>query len=263
MKMAEKNGKEITTMKRNKMMRIASVLLIAALLSTSMISGTFAKYVTSAEAGDTARVAKWGVTVTAAGSLFDTTYNDTPPADDDAGGSSLTYTVVSSTTDAVVAPGTANTEQANETDQALHISVLGTPEVAVNVAFDVTNVKDVKLPAGSLLDFTTGNDSEDRFNLAADYYPVQFTLTRNGTAVVTDGKLADVKTALEALNGNYPANTNLDNVIGNLVLTWHWTFEENDKADTALGQIAAGEYSLTGSEINASIDIAVSVTQVD
>jgi len=250
-------------MKKNKMMRVAAVMLVCVLLSTSIISGTFAKYVTSAAAGDTARVAKWGVTVTAAGSLFDTTYNDTAPADNNAGGSSLMFTVVSSTTDAVVAPGTNNTEQANETDKALHISVLGAPEVAVNVAFDVTNVKDVKLPAGNLLDFTTGNDSEDTFTLAADYYPVQFTLTRNGTAVVTDGKLADVKTELEALNGNYPANTNLNDAIGNLVLTWHWTFEENDRADTALGQIAAGQYTLGGSEINASINIAVSVTQVD
>lgn len=46
-------------MKKNKMMRIASVLLVAVLLSTCAISGTFAKYVTSAEGSDSARVAKW------------------------------------------------------------------------------------------------------------------------------------------------------------------------------------------------------------
>lgn len=48
-------------MKKNKFMRIASVLLIVTLLSTSVISGTFAKYTTEAEGSDSATVAKWGV----------------------------------------------------------------------------------------------------------------------------------------------------------------------------------------------------------
>ena len=47
-------------MKKNKMMRLAAVLLIAVLLTTSVISGTFAKYTTSAESEDSARVANWG-----------------------------------------------------------------------------------------------------------------------------------------------------------------------------------------------------------
>ena len=50
-------------MKKNKMMRIASVLLVAVLLSTCVISGTFAKYTSTFEADDTARVAKWVVSV--------------------------------------------------------------------------------------------------------------------------------------------------------------------------------------------------------
>ena len=52
-------------MKKNKMMRLASFLLVATLLTTSMISGTFAKYVTEGSASDSARVAKWGVEVEA------------------------------------------------------------------------------------------------------------------------------------------------------------------------------------------------------
>ena len=50
-------------MKKNKMMRTASVLLIAVLLSTCAISGTFAKYATKAEGEDTAKVAKWNVEI--------------------------------------------------------------------------------------------------------------------------------------------------------------------------------------------------------
>ena len=47
-------------MKKNKMMRIASVLLVAVILTTCAISGTFAKYVSSADSSDSARVAYWG-----------------------------------------------------------------------------------------------------------------------------------------------------------------------------------------------------------
>lgn len=47
-------------MKKNKAMRLASLLLILTLLSTSVISGTFAKYTSSASVEDTARVAYWG-----------------------------------------------------------------------------------------------------------------------------------------------------------------------------------------------------------
>ena len=47
-------------MKKNRMMRIASMLMVAVLLSTCVISGTFAKYTTSATSNDKARVAYWG-----------------------------------------------------------------------------------------------------------------------------------------------------------------------------------------------------------
>ena len=47
-------------MKKNRMMRLASALLVVVLLTTSVISGTFAKYVTSVDSDDKARVAYWG-----------------------------------------------------------------------------------------------------------------------------------------------------------------------------------------------------------
>ena len=47
-------------MKKNRMMRLASVLMVAVMMTTCTISGTFAKYVTSVESQDSARVAYWG-----------------------------------------------------------------------------------------------------------------------------------------------------------------------------------------------------------
>lgn len=50
-------------MKKNRMMRLAAILLVCVLLSTSVISGTFAKYTTQASATDAARVAKWDIQI--------------------------------------------------------------------------------------------------------------------------------------------------------------------------------------------------------
>jgi len=50
-------------MKKNKMMRLASVLLVCVLMSSSMISGTFAKYTSTSSGTDSARVAKWSIKV--------------------------------------------------------------------------------------------------------------------------------------------------------------------------------------------------------
>lgn len=49
-------------MKKNIAMRLASGLMLSCLLSTCVISGTFAKYTTEATGSDNARVAKWGFT---------------------------------------------------------------------------------------------------------------------------------------------------------------------------------------------------------
>ena len=67
-------------MRKNKMMRAASGLLVAVLLSTCAISGTFAKYTTSVDGTDSARVAKWGFTggsTIAISDLFKNTYDTT------------------------------------------------------------------------------------------------------------------------------------------------------------------------------------------
>lgn len=57
-------------MKKNRMLRMASALLILTLLTTSVIGGTFAKYVSEGSVSDTARVAKWGVEIKTSGTLY-------------------------------------------------------------------------------------------------------------------------------------------------------------------------------------------------
>ncbi len=117
-------------MKKNTMMRIASVLLVVVLLTTSVISGTFAKYVTSDKGSDFARVAKWGVKVEAESfGMFEADYK----TDDTSATFSGDYSVSSAGTvdrDDVLAPGTEGS--------FADIKITGTPEVAVDVGIAAT-----------------------------------------------------------------------------------------------------------------------------
>ena len=73
-------------MKKNRMMRLASILLVCVLLTTSVISGTFAKYTTSVESKDAARVANWGFQASNSmdlTNLFLSTYSNVNSKDSD------------------------------------------------------------------------------------------------------------------------------------------------------------------------------------
>ena len=57
-------------------MRVAGLLLALVLVTSCFVGGTFAKYVTSGDSTDSARVAKFGVTVKANGTVFAEEYED-------------------------------------------------------------------------------------------------------------------------------------------------------------------------------------------
>ena len=241
-------------MKKNKMMRIASFLLVAVLLSTSIISGTFAKYVTSDGTSDSARVAKFGVVASASGTLFDKTYASAATNDADTDGLS----VVSTTN--VVAPGTKN-------DTGVTFSFTGTPEVDVKISFAITDgYKDVFLKGTGLPDRTTSK-SGDTFDVSGTYYPIVYTL-KNGTTTVATGDLATVAAALASKEIYVNAGTDLSGDTYKYTLTWEWPFGDpnNNKADTLLGDIAAGtanSVATTDYSTQVSLEIVATVAQVD
>lgn len=240
-------------MKKNRMMRVASALLVAVLLTTCAISGTFAKYVTSDSSTDKARVAKWGVSVVASGDdLFNTEYTDTTNG----------LTVQSSDTDNVVAPGTSNEEFDAE---GLKFTIKGAPEVAVKITYDFTVTDDIFLGKGTYNDDTTGDDTAPDYTFAEDYYPVVFTLTKDGTPVKT-GNLAAIDKYFEDLTAastKIDANETLD---ATYVLTWAWEFgdDANNKKDTTLGNLAAGTTTTTNDyNYNLEYELKITIEQVD
>lgn len=233
-------------MKKNRMMRLASILLVATLMSTCTISGTFAKYVSAGSSTDQARVAKWGVEVTANGTMFKKEY-----AKDDTTYTLGDNTVVSSNTWNVVAPGT--------TANMAEVALTGTPEVATRVTYDAT----VTFTG----DWTVNGDP---------YCPLIFKVEGtdyyiNGSTIKTTDELAAaVKTAIAGCNKDYEPNTDLSTKSSDYPsVTWRWEFEgtehdasatlswQTDAKDTALGNKAVA------SDIAVKVDIATTVTQID
>lgn len=251
-------------MKKNRMMRLASVLLVLTLLSTSVISGTFAKYVTSDTVSDTARVAKFGVVVTGSGSLFGKTYIN------EAGGNTPSNTTgaltVASTSDDVVAPGTESAAN------GLALSVTGEPEVSTELKATAGNNSDIYLAYGSYgvmvnvtdqvtaenftTDLYTSTDAitftkaTATYDNRAEYYKLKDTVTIADAGISDEvneidrfndtdgkyypivwnvsgtnfGKVNDVVGVFTALAHTYPANTNLTHEFGTKNITWEWPF---------------------------------------
>ena len=225
-------------MKKNKMMRIAGILLIAVLLTTSLISGTFAKYVTRGEVEDHARVAKFGVTISGSGKLFAETYYHTTnnrPADgveDSANGHLIT--VASSNGDEIVAPGTKSDPQAPFT-----VSVSGAPEVDVLITLGIAaDSKDIYLKAGYNYPDRTTQAIGDTFTFEEDYYPIVYTL-KLGNKVLASGNLAAIEEFLKDYSLYVDTTKELNAENYTYTLSWEWAFESD--AD-AVAEIAGKDF---------------------
>ena len=257
---------------KNKTMRVAALLLALTLMTSCFVGGTFAKYVTGAETQDTARVAKWGVMLTVSGDgIFSKEYEDG------------NKTVISSNTDKLVAPGTKN-------DTGITFTIKGTPEVAFKVTVGLGTNEDVFLKADTYTDYTElkvqpdGSYKYEEFTLAKDYYPVVFTLKHtyaNGAqsiaaAVAGTGAKVETSDGLDTITGTLAqinavlanVTANMQNVAPNYVLdddfelTWAWAFGDpaNNKADTLLGNLAAGTASIDTANYNLELEYNFSIT---
>lgn len=222
------------TKKKNVLMRSAGLLLVLVLVTSCFVGSTFAKYTVGGNGSDSARVAKFGVNVTATGTMFAKEY-----ATDDGSAGTITKSVIS--TDKVVAPGTKG-------DMA-SMTLTGTPEVAVRVSYAVNKFE--------LKGWTTDGTTE--------YCPLVFTVGtasyKIGDAGITSvSDLQDkVKAAITAYSKDYEAKTDLSGVgADSLKVSWAWAFEGDDAKDTALGSRAAEDKAAT-----VELEITTTVTQID
>ena len=192
-------------MKKNVMMRVASALLVAVLMTTCAISGTFAKYTTTDSASDSARVAKWGFSTDSItiDNLFAKSYDDVNASVDD------------------VAPGTSNSVAVSFAPAG------GAPEVAYTFTVTVTVT-------------ATGDDAATLFSKltwTVNSTPVTF---ENGVAqVISNTEYAaganpsglsigwewpfEVGNTQDAINANDKTDTDLGNGAANIAVTVTYT----------------------------------------
>ncbi|MBE6887521.1 MAG: hypothetical protein E7484_03770 [Ruminococcaceae bacterium] len=220
-------------MKKNRMMRLASGLLVAVLITTSTISGTFAKYTTADTASDEARVAKWGITVIAKDNdendLFLENYTDA---------------VSSVANEEIVAPGTSGTM----TD----IAVNGTPEVD----FKATYTADLTLTG-----WTVDVDGDPATPDTEVYFPIVITVNGDEKAFTgtkqteLDAFISDVEAAIGGATKTYTAG---QTIADTLDVSWKWDFSVNtdkDIRDTRLGDAAAaGNAATIKLEVNCLVE---------
>ena len=227
-------------MKKGMFPRIAAVMLMLTLLSTCVISGTFAKYTTTGNTSATARVAKWGVTIAAEAS--DSTGNaflKEYAADEK--GTGLDMSVSADT--AVIAPGTSGVLGT--------VGVTGKPEVAVKVTFAAPKSTDVLVLTG----WTVGE--ENTFYCPLIFKVGEDTVIDGSTYDSADALEADVAEAIVAQSTYFEAGVDLATakVAGGVTIAWEWPISVNDTNDTALGN-AATPATIT-------LNLAVTVEQVD
>jgi len=267
-------------MKTNRMMRLASGLLICVLLTTSVIGGTFAKYTTQATAKGEARVAKWGVTFTAGSDLFAASYTGT-------GANSATVTVQTTAADTkLVAPGTEGTGF----DLSAQIADDKKPEVSY-----VVEIKLDGTPKVPTLKYKTDGTGASE----ATYEPIKFDIYNGSTAIKEDATLTDLTTGIyyiyDVATDKYYMDDDRDGVLDDsekasgketspeIKIKWKWKIESatdgalNSKLDTILGDKAAGmevtdatKYklptgiaSVTAADIDVSLDWTMTATQID
>lgn len=211
-------------MKKTKLMRAALLLLVLTLITSCFVGGTFAKYTTKGTSSETARVAKWGVTVTATGNTFATKYDSDITA----------KTVISADDSKVVAPGTSG--------KMATVKLSGSPEVAVKVSCEATF--DVK-------DWTVDN---------AFYCPLEIMV--GSQTITTEGKTEQefektVTDAIAAYTKEYAAGEDLSAKGADaLTVSWKWAFDGNDDIkDTKLGNLPTAP--------TVTLAITTTVTQVD
>lgn len=227
-------------MKKNYSLRIAGFLLVLVLLSTCLISGTFAKYTTSGKGTDNARVAKWGVTITVTGDkAFAKNYKT-----DDSKATTISNSV-NATNDKVLAPGTKGT--------LFTVKTSGNPEVAVEAKAEFSlTLKGWNINSGEEycpLVFTVvkgNNENSKKFKIGNE----------DGEYNSIEALVKALKDYIEAGNKNYdPNEVLLENEDLNLTVTWEWAFDGDDTKDTALGDLNTAptiqfSYGLTLTQID-------------
>lgn len=223
----------------NKKKGLLLVVLFLAVVGTAFsVSGTYAKYTSSDEKSDSARVAQWKLDTLTDINLFQASYDqilDSTEADAE-----------STNGDKIVAPGTSGSYTFNivgifETNYRLDVELL---DESHSIRYEIN-------PNGT----------------AYVYDPIQFRLVKVNNEDLTETEVQawttfdTFKTALEGLSEtNYIGTESEKKIINDTYrIEWKWDFEgdgilQSDEEDTLLGNAIAETVAITDDAILATED---------
>lgn len=235
-------------MRKDVLVRLAGLAIMLTLISSALVSGTYAKYTQAVTGSDTARVAKFA---------FNLTSGTTTATQSQVGEASFD---IFSTTDgglynsgagaSFIAPGTTGT---------LELDVNNLSEVKVSVAFALAET------------FTNMPDGVEKIPL---YYTIEGDPQRYSDTLVGvyDDPDTSYKTLAElgsALATSLPASNGTVAESRRFTLNWTWPFAaqagvtgQSDLDDTALGIAVATAGSLAAAP-SVKLAVTVTVSQID
>jgi hypothetical protein len=235
--------------------RVAALLLVACLISSVMLSGTFAKYTSEYAGQDTALVARWDLTMTDG----ETEFSVAPNVATLDLFSHLYDTNILSTagTEKIIAPGVSGD---------FVLSLTNNSDVAAEIKFDIS-----KTGAEIPMQFAI-TDNEDFDFDDEDYQD----LILDDIGELTDalnGALSDEIFDESYQNGliELAASDDESNSKSTIKVHWRWPFgtsdlvnDETNVADTTLGtDSAAAAAPPDGQRTSYTLNIAITATQVE
>lgn len=217
---------------KNLPVKLAVLAIMITLITGTLVSGTFAKYVQGISGTDSVRVAKFAFNLT----------DGTSTADQD--DETMTMDIFSTTDDGIYNNGSGGTFIAPGTSGSFVLEVENLSEVNVALTFDMVETNTSNIP----IYYTIGEDTQRYSSVLTGGYG-------EGDEEYNDlSELASVVGAtLQADDGEAPGTTAAYN------LNWTWAFSsagtgQSDAGDTALGKDGTAQVSLS---------ITATVTQVD
>ena len=224
----------MSAVKKDLWVKLAGLAIMLTLISSSLVSGTYAKYVKEVTGSDTARVAKFAF------NLKDGTNTVTQSQVGEAAFDIFSLAADSGLYDngsggTFIAPGTTG-------DFALTVENLSEVDVEASFVFTETNNDDVPVY------YTIGADTQRYSSVLTGSY---------GTESYED--MAAFATAMSTATGTLDASDGTTATTKTVTVSWTWAFEtagtgQADTTDTALG---------IGGNASVTLAVAVTIAQID
>jgi hypothetical protein len=226
--------------------RIGALLLVACLISSVMLSGTFAKYTSEYAGQDTALVASWSLDIKD-GANNGFALSPADPVDLDLFLHEYDNNILATADDQkIIAPGVSG---------KFVLNIANNSDVAAEIDFDISEDED-------------GPDIPMEFGIGED-----FDFDTHGATIYED--VDDLTYALNVLNGGIKltASDGAPNNTESVTVHWRWKFERgadqgqidtNDASDTNLGKASYTAYTGAGAaRIGYILTVKVKATQLE